>query len=186
LPACHPFITLFKSEAVQTTVIITAIGILAIIACEDARTRRIPNYLSIAIAILGFARMMIVGDYIGAIHTVAVTSVVLTAGLLLFWRGIVGGGDAKLVAAMVLLVGYPNLIGFLFLMSLCGGALSLAILAQDKLQRGSVCPLSPGRTSVEPQAAASKAVAARTTVPYGVAIAAGGVITFVLEFSSVK
>jgi len=87
-----------------------------------------------------------------------------------------------LLAAVVLLIGHQELLGFLFLMSLCGGVLALAILARDKLrprllsllQLASVPSAKPPGCSVAPS---------RSTVPYGVAIAAAGAITLILEAS---
>jgi prepilin peptidase CpaA len=170
--------TLGRSGAVQTPILIVGMGILAVIAYGDMRTRRIPNGLSATIAILGLVRMIVDGDPITAAHTLAASAVVFAMAFLLFWRGVLGGGDAKLVAAMALLIGYHDLLSFLFLMSLCGGALALAILARDKLrlQRWH----SP-QSTVGPIA-----LAAQSTVPYGVAIAAAGAITLILQTSLAK
>jgi prepilin peptidase CpaA len=75
---------------------------------------------------------------------------------------LIGGGDAKLIAATALLVGYHDLFNFLLLMSVCGALLSLAILLMHR----------------SPTAAAPKA---RLPVPYGVAIAAGGGVTLLFQ-----
>jgi prepilin peptidase CpaA len=179
LPTCHLIITLFKSGAVQTAVIIMAIGILAVIAHGDVRTRRIPNVLAATITILGLVRMILDGDPIAAAHTFVASAALLAGGFLLFWRGVFGGGDAKLVAAMAVLIGYHNLLAFLVLMSLCGGGLALAILAREKLHRQRSILSCPIIIPSAPQAA-------RCTVPYGVAIAAAGVITLIVENFAVR
>jgi prepilin peptidase CpaA len=90
----------------------------------------------------------------------------------LFWRGLVGGGDVKLTAAAVLLVGYHALSGFLVAMSLCGLVVTLAVLAADRL--------AP-RPAAVPLGATHDPTPARPTVPYGVAIAASGIVTLVLQ-----
>jgi prepilin peptidase CpaA len=166
---------------VQTAVLVVAIGILSIVAYGDVRTRRIPNVLAGVIAMLGLIQMLLVHNPVSAGHTLAASAAVITAAFLLFWRGAIGGGDAKLVAAMALLIGYQNLLSFLFLMGLCGGALAIAILARDKL-----CPRfwrvsQPARMPRATEATECIAAAARSTVPYGVAIAAAGVITLILK-----
>jgi len=46
----------------QTTILIVGMGILAVIAYGDVRTRRIPNVLSLAIAILGLLRIILGHD----------------------------------------------------------------------------------------------------------------------------
>ena len=54
---------------------------------------------------------------------------VLSAGLALFARGLVGGGDAKLAAVAALWLGLDRLADYALLSSLLGGAVTLAILA---------------------------------------------------------
>jgi prepilin peptidase CpaA len=185
-PTDHTSVTLGGEWTVQTTILVLAIAILAIIAFADMRTRRIPNALSIAVATLGLIRMILVHDPVVASQTLAAGAAVFAAAFLLFSRGIVGGGDAKLVAATVLLIGYHDLFGFLFLMSLFGGALALAILARDKIRHQPLILSRPGKISSTTQAGGDSMVAAQSTVPYGVAIAAGGMITLILETSSMN
>jgi prepilin peptidase CpaA len=162
-------------ETVQTIVAAIGIGILLVIAYGDMRTRRIPNALAAAIAGLGLARMVIAADPVATADTVAASAAILAVAFLLFWRGILGGGDAKLVAATALLIGFRDLFGFLLLMSVCGGALALAILARDKLR--------PHRWRLSPASMPSMSgtATARSTVPYGVAIAAAGVVMLILK-----
>ena len=170
----------------QTPVMFAAIGILVIIAYGDARTRRIPNLLAAAIAMLGLVRMIIADDPIGAIHTIEASAAVFAVAFLLFWRGVLGGGDAKFLAAMVLMIDYDDLFGFLLLMSVCGGVLALAILARDKLSLQPWHHPRPATTPSATEALGSIGGPPRSTVPYGVAIAAAGVVTLILETSSVK
>jgi prepilin peptidase CpaA len=165
----------------QSAVLVVAVGILALIAYGDLRMRRIPNALSLAIAMLGLAHLALARDAAAASHTLTAAAVTFAVTFLLFWRGVIGGGDAKLLAAVVLLIGHQELLGFLFLMSLCGGALAAAILARDQLRllcwRPSRLPRLPPLT----EAVGSTTAPVESTVPYGVAIAAAGVITLILE-----
>jgi prepilin peptidase CpaA len=161
---------------VQTADLIVGIAILIIIAYSDVRDRRIPNALSLAVAALGLIRILLANDPVAAGYTLAAGAVILVVAFLLFCRGVIGGGDAKLLPAMALFIGYSNLLEFLFLMSLCGGALALAIMARDKL--GSRRLRSPPS---EPSGGST-----RSTVPYGVAIAVAGVITLILDGSLMR
>jgi Flp pilus assembly protein protease CpaA len=77
----------------QTAILIVGLGVLAVIAYGDMRSRRIPNALSLAIAILGLLRMMLVHDPVTAGHTLAAGAATFTAAFLLFWY-------APLVAGM--------------------------------------------------------------------------------------
>jgi prepilin peptidase CpaA len=165
----------------QTAILIVGTGVLAVIAYGDMRTRRIPNVLSLAIAILGLLRIILVHDPVAAGHTLAAGTAIFVAAFLLFCYGAIGGGDAKLVAGTALLVGYHDLSSFLFLMSACGGALALAILAHDTLRPRLWLTLRWEKTPSGMETAGCIAAPARPTVPYGVAIAAAGVVTLILN-----
>ena len=156
-----------------------AVGILVIVAYEDVRRRRIPNALSLATAALGFARIACAGDLIDAGHTLAAAIIMFAITFALFQRGAIGGGDAKILPATVLLIGYPELLGFLFLMSLCGGVLALTTLALERpdlsfrrFRRGAHVA-STGRGD------RARVASKGSTVPYGVAVAIAGVITLI-------
>jgi prepilin peptidase CpaA len=171
---------------VQTAILSTSIVILAIIAYGDVRTRRIPNVLTGAIGILGLTRIILLHEPIAAAYTLVAAAAIFGTAFLLFWCSALGGGDTKLVAAMALLIGHHNLLGFLFLMSLFGGALALAILAPGKIRHQPLILPRPVRIPSATQAGGDITAAAPSTVPYGVAIAAGGVITLILETSLLK
>ena len=178
-PDLHLQITLGGSGAVQTAILIVGLGVLAVIAYGDMRSRRIPNALSLAIAILGLLRIILVHDPVTAGHTLAAGAAIFTAAFLLFWYGAIGGGDAKLVAAAVLLVGYHDLFGFLFLMSLCGGVLALASLAAETFDLSFRRRPRGSHASSIGQSGRDRAGLKGSTVPYGVAIATAGVITLI-------
>jgi prepilin peptidase CpaA len=146
-------------------------GLFAFAAYGDVRSRRIPNALALAVAALGLVRLILAGDPGAALHSLAASAAVFAAGFLLFWRGLIGGGDVKLTAAAVLLVGYHSVSVFLFAMALCGFVVTLAVLATRLAVRTLA---APGRETYDPSPA-------RPTVPYGVAIAAAGILTLVLQ-----
>jgi len=159
------------------TVLVAAVGVLAVIAYGDVRLRRIPNGLCSVIAVLGLVHIASARDALAASYTLLATAGTFAVTFLLFWRGTIGGGDAKLITAMALLIGHQNLLAFFFLTSLCGCVLGLAALARDKLgpRLGHLRFASNGRLLREcvPPAPVT------STVPYGLAIAAAGVITLI-------
>jgi prepilin peptidase CpaA len=165
----------------QTIVVALAIGILLAIAYSDVRRRRIPNTLTAAIAILGLARLILAADLVAAAYSLIASAAVFAAAFVLFWRGVFGGGDAKLMTAMALLVGSHNLFDFVVIMSVCGGGLGLAILARDRFHMGR------HRTSQQLAGPSTLHWAEpdpppeRPTVPYGVAIATAGVVMLILR-----
>ena len=148
------------------------IGLFAVAAFGDVRTRRIPNALVASVAALGLVRLMMAGDPGAAIPGVVTAAVVLAVGFLLFWWGLIGGGDAKLAAAAVLLLGHHAVSEFIVTMSLAGLVVSLAVFVNHWLKR---------RANVPPQYVAADARLAQPTVPYGVAIAAAGILILALQ-----
>src|SRR5690348_18395735 len=94
--------------------------IFAAVAYGDIRTRRIPNQLILAILALAAFRIALAGDAIAGVYTLAASAALFVATFLLFWRGLLGGGDVKLLVVTGLLIGYHNLFEFLFVMSVSG------------------------------------------------------------------
>jgi prepilin peptidase CpaA len=163
----------------QCAVMVTAIVVFAVIAYHDLRTRRIPNALTAAVALLGLLRIGTAGDAAVGGYTIAAALTVFVITSLLYWRGIIGGGDAKLIPAAVLLVGHRELLGFLFQMSLFGGVLALAVLASARLRVGIEGIRWAAARSWMDQTGALVTAPRRPTVPYGVAVAAAGAITLI-------
>jgi prepilin peptidase CpaA len=168
-------------QGVQTVIVVLAMGAFVAAAYVDVRRRRIPNALSYMIGSLGLLRILLMGDPTTAGWTLAAAAGVLVVGFMFFWGGTFGGGDAKLLTGAVLLIGSRDLFAFLFLMSLFGGVLALALLIGDRL-------IPRFRRVRQPAAGPDvSAVAAPRdvwpTVPYGVAISAAGMIILVLQVS---
>ena len=89
----------------------------------------------------------------------------LVVGAVLFFRGVWGGGDAKLLPAAAVWTGFAGMPRFLMVMALVGGVLAVVALLARRVPLG---PPGPLRAWGERLAAAGH-------VPYGVAIAAGGI-----------
>jgi len=168
-------------QGVQTIIVVVAICAFTAAAFVDVRRRRIPNALSYLIGSLGLLRILLAGDPVTGGWTLAAAAGVLVIAFMFFWGGTFGGGDAKLLTGAVLLIGYDDLFSFIFLMSLFGAVLAIAILIGDRL--------IPRLRRVRRQAPVPDATAAGTrrdvwpTVPYGVAISAAGMIILVLQVS---
>jgi prepilin peptidase CpaA len=135
-------------------------------ASTDAATYLIPNRFpaAIAIAFLVFAIDRPLQFWLAGF---AVSAALLLAGIALFARGALGGGDVKLLSAVGLWAGQDQVSLLLFATALAGGALALAHLSP--LHR-----LLPTRAGDEP-AGAGWRDRLHQPVPFGIAIAFGGV-----------
>ena len=96
------------------------------------RTREIPNWISISIALVAIASAAIGWLGIGLGWALAGGAVGLATGYALFHFARLGGGDAKLIAAIGMLVGPVGLMIVLFGMALAGGVLSLVAMLRGQ------------------------------------------------------
>ena len=89
----------------------------------------------------GFRTSALARDPSAALYTLAASVALFAATFLLFWRGLLGGGDVKLLVATGFLIGYHDLFQFLFVMSICGALVALAVVAHNRLgQRAATGP----------------------------------------------
>lgn len=158
------------SALVAATPALVFIGLVLTAAFKDAASLTIPNWISLTlVGVFPFAALSI-GMQLPAMGLNAgVGAAALAAGMAMFALGWVGGGDAKLLAAVSLWIGWPAIMTFLTVTALAGGGLAalLLILRSDQLR--SLVLLGPPwmLRLAEPGAG----------VPYGVAIGAGAIVT---------
>jgi prepilin peptidase CpaA len=164
---------------VHSVFLVVAVGVLAIIAYHDVRTRRIPNALSLTIATLGLARIALAPDVLAGWYTLAAATATFAGTFVMFRCGIIGGGDAKLIPATTLLIGYRELLDFLFLMSLCGGALALVAIALEDLALPLQRLWRPTHVPISAETDRVRVPPKESTVPYGLAIATAGMISLI-------
>ena len=135
------------------------LGALALLllyaAVVDTRTFTIANWLVVTVALGGLLFWWAVGLPLwpDAAWRVAVAAAVFAGFALAFYLGVMGGGDVKLAAAIVLWLPPATTLTFLFLMSLAGGGLTLVVLIAHHLRSRE----------------------GRPEIPYGVAIAFAGI-----------
>ena len=138
---------------------------------SDIRALQIPNWASITIAAT-FLPAALLGEI--DLATIAVHYglgvALLALGTILFIRGIFGGGDVKLLAAIAVWIGWDELAPYLLLVALIGGVLALAVMVARRFSRlPSIFDSLPwlGRTPANSQ-----------VVPYGVAIGLAAITLF--------
>jgi prepilin peptidase CpaA len=139
-------------------------------AASDLVTMTISNRLSIALFLAFFAVAALIGMSLPDMgRHLAASAIVLVFAFGFFARGWIGGGDAKLAAATALWLGFSHLMDYLLVASIIGGALTLLILQARKW------PL-PHFMARQPWIARLHAV--ETGIPYGIALAAAGLIVY--------
>jgi prepilin peptidase CpaA len=123
-------------------------------AVVDIRTRTIANGLNLAIALMApvFWWAMGVDLWPDAAIRVGVAVGVFLLFAAAFHLGAMGGGDVKLAAALALWFAPGDTLFLIVIMSLAGGLLTLIVMIEHKLKKNE----------------------GRPEVPYGVAIAFGG------------
>ncbi len=142
---------------------------MAFAAASDVLTYTIPNRVSLAL-IAGFcvaAPLAGLGMHGTLMHLAAGASV-LAVCIAMFAMRLVGGGDAKLLAAGALWMGFDHLIPFLAYTAVIGGALALTILVFRRL----------ATTALIAQPWVQRLHAAESGIPYGVAIAGGALLVY--------
>jgi prepilin peptidase CpaA len=146
--------------AIMPILTFCALSLFVAAAVFDARERRIPNALCLGLALAGLLRLGIavaagVSPWLPAADLAAALAIFLL-GAVAFGFGLLGGGDVKLLAAGTLWVGTPGLSAFLVATVLSGGLLALLFLGWRLVRTD--------RHALD------------TMLPYGIAIASGGLL----------
>jgi len=143
-----------------------AAGLCLWAAVQDIASLTIPNWLNASLAISGIFALVAAGVswQVGLAHIgLAAGALAICVGM--FALGVFGGGDAKMIPAVLIWLGPAALASFLAWMAIAGGVLA--------------CVLAVGRRFLRP---ARLPVFLRNSfrrgegVPYGVAIAAGAFV----------
>lgn len=145
-------------DNIQHSLLIALVLLLVTAAIGDIRRYTIPNTLCITIAALALpywiATSLAHGQPILPLFglQLGIALLVFAGFALLFALGAMGGGDVKLITALTLWIPASRILEMLFLVALAGGVLALVLILIRRL-RGSK----------------------NRAVPYGVAIALGGI-----------
>jgi prepilin peptidase CpaA len=146
-----------------TEILLIILAILLVVAAViDVRTFTISNRLNLAVALMAplywWAANLPLWPDIGQQIIAAVLVFALLA--VAFYAGMMGGGDVKLAAALALWFSVKSTVTFLIFMSITGGLLTLVVVALHRIRK----------KDGKPQ------------IPYGVAIALGGLIILIQRF----
>ncbi|MES2860255.1 MAG: prepilin peptidase [Pseudomonadota bacterium] len=139
-------------------------------ALSDLTTMRIPNWISGALIVGFFPAALAVGLPLETLGlNLGLGFAALVIGMGLFALRIIGGGDAKLMAAAVVWLGLPALFPFILWTAIAGGFFCAGLIAA----RGSLSAYAAGAPTW-----VSNLLQEKGDVPYGVAIAIGALLAF--------
>ena len=157
-----PFLALL-----QTGSLIVLAVLLVAAAWQDLRTLHISNGLPLSIvgvfvvwSILGLAAGTSTAAGVALSVACAVTFFLVATAA--FAAGMIGGGDVKLAAAMALFAGPSLMLDFLLVVGIVGGVLGIIMLAGVQIGPVAHAGGSTARGRLQ------------SRLPYGLAIAAGG------------
>jgi prepilin peptidase CpaA len=146
-----------------TQILLIALAALLLVAAViDVRTFTISNRLNLTVALLAPVYWLSIALPVwpGVGVQIAAGAGVFALLAAAFYAGMMGGGDVKLAAALALWFSPASTLKFLVIMSLAGGVLTLAVMALHRVKRREGKP----------------------EIPYGVAIAFGGLAILTQRF----
>jgi len=142
------------------------VALLAAATVQDAVQLKISNYICGAVLVLAIVAMALSGFRISLWQNVVIFAAILTIGAFLFERGVLGGGDVKLFAAVGLWADLRTALWLVVSIAIAGGLLALTmIFLRTFVPKG----LARRVKTLQPKAG----------IPYGIAITAGTLLMLV-------
>jgi prepilin peptidase CpaA len=143
-------------------------GLLCWAAISDISRFIIPNSICLGIVALFPAFVLAAPSPVDWVGHITTASIMFGIGFVFFMLRLTGGGDVKMLVAASLWAGPTLIIPFLIAIAMAGGVLSLLTLTRLRVFRL--------RPSGGPSFGVRLGSAMKAHVPYGVAIAAGGLM----------
>lgn len=159
---------------IAPTASILEISLLLYVATIDVATRLIRNEICLALALLGIASQL--PNAMQVAESLIAAAILFLLLFVLYTRGGIGGGDVKLLIALA--IGFPltGVIQLLTITALAGGVLALVHLLMRLLPYPRLAPV--GSSLMRRIYAVERWRNLRhAPLPYGVAIACGGIWT---------
>jgi len=126
------------------SIALLTLALLGIATVFDLRTREIPDWIAIVIAFVAVVSSS--GGWLGIgmlwVVTGGLIGLLVAYGLFHFAK--LGGGDAKLIAALGLLLGPVGIFVLLFGMAIAGGVLSLVAMLRGQRDYAYVPAITAG------------------------------------------
>ncbi len=102
---------------------------------RDLVSYEVPNWVSVGLVAAFAAGAAVAGSTMTTLAWhLAAGAAVLTVGWILFALGVIGGADAKLLAAAAVWTGWTALAEFLVVVALTGGVLALGLIVWRRFE----------------------------------------------------
>ncbi len=161
--------------ALHEMLILALVAAIAWGAVNDVMWFRIPNAVPIIILALFPAYLLAGGQGLAQLHwAVAIAAGTFLVGAFMFSRGWMGGGDVKLLTVLALWAGPEHFPVLIVTTSLAGGLLALIGMMPGRAATIAWIALNLRIALALPEA--PRSTTGRRTLPYGVAIALGGLV----------
>ena len=144
-------------------------GLMALSASMDFLTMTIPNPIPVVLTLVYFALAALYLPPQAILSDVSCGSLILLVGFAMFSAGWIGGGDAKLAAATTLWMGWSSVLDYGLAASICGGFLTLGLLAARARPLPAMLAEFPALGRLHDP---------KSGVPYGIALAVAGLIEY--------
>ena len=170
----------------HSSIEISLIALVTAAAWSDLRTTRIPNWITVPGALLGFALQAWYGGLHGVLASLAGAGLGLGIFIALYIAGGMGAGDVKLFSAVGALVGPQALIVVFVFTGLLGGITAAGLAAsrgrlRETLVRTGGLLLDFGRLRWQEVRDTSIAAGPNALrLPYGAVIAGGTLVSLVV------
>ncbi len=149
-------------------------ALMIVAATTDIMAYRIPNWLTILIAILFFPMALLTHMPLAEFGSHLLAGVILFfVGYALFAVGLFGGGDSKLMAAAGLWFGTSQTLPFLVMTALAGGLLAAGVMAWSVFMVMWDFHDPVAGTEID-----KKVRKLKPKLPYGFAFAVGAILAF--------
>jgi prepilin peptidase CpaA len=159
-------------SSIVVIAVVLQVILLLYVAAVDVSTRLIPNEVCLALALLGIVGQL--PDLTQIVYSLIVAAILLSLLLVIYARGWMGGGDVKLLPALAIGLPLTGVAQLLTMTALVGGVLALLHLVMRQLPYPKLAPA--GSSPLRRVYAVERWRHLRhAPLPYGVAIAGGGI-----------
>ena len=165
-------VPILLSHLAQIVFYVVATSLLVTAALHDLAFRTVPNRLSAAVFAVGVLAAAFEGRLL---YSLAGAASLFIVAALCWRRGLMGGGDVKLIAASAALLPSGGLVQFVLLVAICGGLLAVVYLLLQRIIRMRPVARPKGLLGRVLRAECWR-IARRGSLPYASAIVAGALI----------